>query len=66
MDLTKIVSKTLAEMDEEYESLQGFSFDASNPSNSKSYILLRDYSEKLLKNYHKELSCELRKHGIEL
>lgn len=66
MDLAKIIDKTLAEMDEEHESLQGFSFDSSDLSNSKSHILMRDYSERLLKNYHEVLSSELRKHGIEL
>lgn len=66
MDISSIIADTLTDMSEKYDNLNGFSFDSSNPQESKKAMFLREYSENLLENYHKALSLELSKQGIHI
>lgn len=65
MNFSNLINQTLAEMDEEFEDLNGFSFHSSDP-HSKSSLLLREYTEKLLENYHHALQIELHNKGIDI
>lgn len=67
MDFEKIIDKSLADTTEELGENPRFSFSPECEKECvKPHIILRTYSENLLKNYHSELIQLLKQRGIDI
>lgn len=67
MNFEKIIEKSLADTTEELGENLRFSFSSECEKECvKPHIMLRTYSENLLKNYHSELTQLLKQHRIDI